>query len=530
MTKNFDVIIVGMGPSGLVLGGLLASYGIEVGIFEKNKSTVKEPRAVSIDDESLRILQCFSLHKAVLKNVSQNYGSHYYDAKGKLFLKVEPNSCENGFFKRNAFDQPTFESTLRKHLEGKKNININFSHTLISIKNETNRVIANFEDSKGIKKSILGRYLVGCDGGQSTVRDLIGVVMRGSTFNQKWLVVDIYNTKNFFRHTQVYCNPKRPSITLPGPNDIRRYEFKLNDGEGSKKLSEDFTRKLIASVGVDGQAKIRRSQVYQFHALIGSDWKKKSVFIAGDAAHLSPPFAGQGMNSGIRDVGNLGWKLALAVNMPQSSNILETYFLERKEHCWALIKLAIRMGKIMMPKNSLASFINSTFFRLIKLNKTLLSYMSQMKYRPKPKLKMGLIFFHGKETRDDKKLIGTLFPQPLVQDKAGNLSNLDEVLGNKFSLVCYIKNHETYISLEKHLNNFSKICKVVVVLNQSCMIFPSRHEVVRDFYNLLEKMETRVPENRVLLLRPDKLVSAIYKKNNLHYLSNLLNNNEIFSF
>ena len=103
-------------------------------------------------------------------------------------------------------------------------------------------------------------------------------------------------------------------------------------------------------------------------------------------------------------------------------------------------------------------------------------------------------------------------------------------MGNKFSLVCYIKNHETYISLEKHLNNFSKTCKVVILLNQSCMIFPSRYKVVRDFNNLLEKMETRVPENSVLLIRPDKLVSAIYKKNNLHYLSNLLNNNEIFSF
>ena len=153
-----------------------------------------------------------------------------------------------------------------------------------------------------------------------------------------------------------------------------------------------------------------------------------------------------------------------------------------------------------------------------------------MKYRPKPNLKTGLIFFHGKETRDDKKLIGTLFPQPLVQDKEGSISYLDKVLGNKFSLVCYIKSYETYLSLEKHLNYFSKTCKVVVLLNQSCMIFPSRHKVVRDFNNLLEKMETRVPENRVLLLRPDKLVSAIYKKNNLHYLSNLLNNNEIFSF
>ena len=519
-----------MGPSGLVLAGLLANYGIKVGIFERNKSTVKQPRAVSIDDESLRILQSFSLHQAVLKNVSQNYGSHYYDTKGKLFLKVEPNSCENGFFKRNAFDQPTFESTLRKHLESKKNININFSHTLVSIKNDTNRVVANFEDSKGLKKRFFGQYLVGCDGGQSTVRGLIGAVMKGSTFNQKWLVIDIYKTRNFFRHTQVYCNPKRPSITLPGPNGIRRYEFKLNDKERSEKLRDDFIRKILESVGVDGKAKIRRSQVYQFHALISSVWKKKSVFIAGDAAHLSPPFAGQGMNSGIRDVGNLGWKLALAIKRPKSKNILETYFLERKDHCWALINLAIQMGKIMVPKNSLDSFLSTSFFRLIKLNKNLLSYVSQMKYRPKPKINTGLVFFHGKETRDDKKLIGTLFPQPLVQDKAGILSNLDEVLGNKFSLVCYIKNHETYISFEKHFNNLSKTCKVIVLLDQSCMIFPSRHKVLRDFNNLLEKTDIKVPQNSILLIRPDKLVSAIYKKNNLHYLSNLLNNNDIFSF
>ena len=530
MDKNFDVIIVGMGPSGLVLGGLLANYGISVGIFEKKESTVTEPRAVSIDDESLRTLQSFSVHQAVLKNVSQNYGSHYYDAKGKLFLKVEPNSRENGFFKRNAFDQPTFEMTLREHLKKKNNININFLHTLVSIKNETNRVIANFTNSKGLKKSFLARYLVGCDGGQSTVRDLIGAVMKGSSFNQNWLVVDIYKTRNFFRHTEVHCNPKRPSITLPGPSGIRRYEFKLNDGESSKKFREDFTRELLRNAGKDGKAKIRRSAVYHFHALISSAWRKKSVFIAGDAAHLSPPFAGQGMNSGIRDVGNLGWKLAVAIKKPKSKDVLETYYLERKEHCWALISLAIRMGKIMTPKSKLGSFFNASFFRLIKINKTLLSHVSQMKYRPKPKISRGIVFFHGKETRIDKKLIGTLFPQPLVHDKKGIASYLDDILGNKFSLVCYVNNYEAYISLEKCLNKFSKTCKVVVLLHQSCMIFPSRHEVVRDSNNLLEKTDLRVPENSILLIRPDKIISAIYNGNNLYNLSDLLNNNEIFSF
>ena len=530
MKKKFDVIIVGMGPSGLVLCGLLNNYGIKVGIFEKNKSTVIEPRAVSIDDESLRILQSFSLHQAVLRNVSQNYGSHYYDAKGRLFLKVEPNSRENGFFKRNAFDQPTFERTLWKHLEKQKNVNINFSHTLVSIKNEINRVTASFVDSKGLKKSFQAKYLVGCDGGQSTVRGLIGAIMKGSSFNQNWLVVDVDKTCNFFRHTQVYCSPKRSSITLPGPHGIRRYEFKLKDGESSEKLGEDFIRKLLVSVGKDGKAKIRRSQVYQFHALISSEWKKKSVAIAGDAAHLSPPFAGQGMNSGIRDVGNLGWKLALAIKKPKSKDILETYFLERKEHCWALINLAIRMGQIMVPKNRFSSFFIVSFFRLIKINKTLLNYVSQMKYRPKPKISRGIIYFHGKNTRNDKKLIGTLFPQPLVENIKGKESYLDDVLGNKFSLVFYIKNIDAYISFEKWLNKLSKTCKVVVLLHQSCMIFPSRYEVIRDSNNLLENSNPRVPENSVVLIRPDKLVSAIYTKNNLHYLADLLNNDEIFSF
>ena len=344
------------------------------------------------------------------------------------------------------------------------------------------------------------------------------------------MVVDIYKTRNFFRHTEVYCNPKRSSITLPGPCGIRRYEFQLNDGESSEKLSEDFIRKLIASVGKDGKAKIRRSQVYQFHALISSAWKKKSVAIAGDAAHLSPPFAGQGMNSGIRDVGNLGWKLALALKKPKSKDILETYYLERKEHCWALINLAIRMGRIMMPKSSFGSFFYASLFRLIKLNKTLLNYVSQMKYRPKPRISKGIVFFHGKETRNEKKIIGTLFPQPLVQDIKGAEFYLDDVLGNKFSLVCYVKHYETYIRLEKYLNKLSKTYKVVFLLHQSCMIFPSRHEIVRDSNNLLDKTDPKVPEDSIFLIRPDKLVSAIYKKNNLHYLSDLLNNNEIFSF
>ena len=189
------------------------------------------------------------------------------------------------------------------------------------------------------------------------------------------------------------------------------------------------------------------------------------------------------------------------------------------------------MGQIMVPKNRFNSFFIVSFFRLIRINKTVLNYVSQkMKYRPKPKISSGIIYFHGKNTRNDKKLIGTLFPQPLVENIKGRESYLDDVLGAKFSLVCYIKHYKAYISIENWLNKLAKTCKVIVLLHQSCTIFPSRHEVIRDSNNLLENTNPRVPENSVVLIRPDKVVSAIYKKNNLHYLSDLLNNDEIFSF
>ena len=118
--NDFDVLIVGAGPSGLTLANILANLNISVGIFDKKASTVKEPRAVSIDDESLRIIQSFGLHNLLRKNIAENYGSHYFDGKGKLFLKVEPKSFENGFFKRNAFDQPFFENLLRENLKGNR--------------------------------------------------------------------------------------------------------------------------------------------------------------------------------------------------------------------------------------------------------------------------------------------------------------------------------------------------------------------------------------------------------------------------
>jgi len=527
--NDFDVLIVGAGPSGLTLANILANLNISVGIFDKKASTVKEPRAVSIDDESLRIIQGFGLHNVLRKNISENYGSHYFDSKGKVFVKVEPKSFENGFFKRNAFDQPFFENLLSENLKGNRLAKIKFNFELINLKNLKNRVEGHFKDSKGNLKIFKSKYIVGCDGAQSSVRRLLNLHMLGTSFSERWLIVDLFKTKNYFRHTEVYCDVDRPSISLPGPKGIRRYEFMLKKHEN--EADEKLVRSLLGKVGPDVAQPLRRYQVYHFHARMTSKWKVKSAFLAGDAAHLSPPFAGQGMNSGIRDAGNLGWKLAFAIKVnSQDNKILDTYELERRKHAWDLIKMAITMGKIMMPKNYFTAFFVKLFFKALHFNKRALSYVSEMKYRPKPKIVNGFIFLNGKETPNEKKIIGTLFPQPFLEQHSAKNFFLDDIIGNNFSLIYFSEPKNCDLKELKVLYQLKGSFKSILIVPQWCNVFPSQLRVFRDVNNVLGQAGITSVINKIFLLRPDKYIAAIIAPENIEDLIRFIEKNKIFKF
>ena len=130
MTKNeiiakTDVLIVGAGPTGLLLANLLGSMGVETIVIERNEGTVQEPRAVSIDDESMRALQAAGLSSKVEKIVTRGYGSIYKGPSGQVFSEVKPSSKEFGFDKRNAFQQPRLESLL---LNGLKRFELSLIH------------------------------------------------------------------------------------------------------------------------------------------------------------------------------------------------------------------------------------------------------------------------------------------------------------------------------------------------------------------------------------------------------------------
>jgi 3-(3-hydroxy-phenyl)propionate hydroxylase len=434
--EHWPVIITGAGPAGLTLAGLLARYGIDVLIIERNPQTVQEPRAVSIDDESLRTMQSVGVINELVPKIVLGYGSEYFSPGGRRFLKVKPTTLEYGYPRRNAFRQPVLERILRDNLTRYSNATVWFEAELVEFSQSQEAVAAQVRKAGEIVE-LTCDYLIGCDGSRSFVRQNLGIEMHGSTFRERWLIIDLEQTTDPTRDTKVYCNPARPCLSLPGPNGTRRFEFMLHDGEQDDDvLAPDNVAALLQLYGTDDKAVLRRKVVYTFHARMADCWRDGRIFLAGDAAHLMPPFAGQGMNSGVRDAHNLAWKLAAVVSGHLGDAVLDTYEAERKDHAAAMIQLAIRMGQVMMPRGRLQAFATQTFFRALGLYPAARSYFAEMKYKPKPRFHRGFLLAPKSAATESFKqsLVGKLFPQALVMTGSG-FALLDDVLGDGFALL-----------------------------------------------------------------------------------------------
>ena len=516
-TEKLDagVVIAGAGPCGLTLANLLGAEGISVIVLEKNETTVREPRAVSIDDESLRTMQAIGLGEEVISRAMLDYGSLYIGASGKSFAFVHPSTREFGHPRRSAFHQTVLEDQLRRGAERFPDVALLFRHELIDFEQTGPEVILRVRGPEGGIRSIRCAYLVGCDGARSTVRTKLDIPMTGHTYRERWLIVDIADTKDGYRHTRVMCDPKRPGITLPGPNQTRRFEFRLNPGEAEEDvLAEDFVRGLLRKCGPDGDANIRRKVVYAFHARMATRWREGRVFLAGDAAHLSPPFAGQGMNSGIRDAHNLAWKIAAVRKGRLGQGLLDTYETERKPHAWQLILMAIRMGRVFMPPSHVAAFATRRFFRFAGLYPPLRDYFSQMKYKPKPRFTAGFFLPDGQGARKTKT--GRLFPQPTLETADGKSIMLDDVLGNKFALIAYGVNPSELAAASAHPLLDSLGAVRIGILPRSAPLLSAAPEIAifRDTTDALA--EYFAGRDVIAILRPDRYVMAAMSPETAH--------------
>ncbi len=443
----YPVVVVGSGPTGLTLANLLGRMNVRTLLVERNLTTVTEPRAVSIDDESLRTMQAAGAVEAVLGSVVPGYGSHYHGPSGRCFARVEPTGTPFGYPRRNAFRQPVLEQQLRDNLARYPSVTTLFGWSLNGFEQARQEVRLDLEGPHGQAQQLACGYLVGCDGGRSRIRERLGIRLGGTTFDQRWLIVDLENNRNDVAFTKVFCDVRRPCITLPGPDRTRRFEFKLLDGERDEDvLAPPMVASLLSTHGADPDASIRRTVVYHFHARVADRWSQGRVFLAGDAAHLTPPFAGQGMNSGIRDAHNLAWKLAAVVDGVCGPDLLASYEAERREHVWAMIRLALRMGRIMSPPSRLAGLATRLAFTALRIWPPARDYVLQMKYKPKPRFTRGFLL----RGRTAPVLVGRLFPQPLVVRADGRTVLLDEVAGPWFCLLAFTATPDAVFGRLRH--------------------------------------------------------------------------------
>jgi 3-(3-hydroxy-phenyl)propionate hydroxylase len=503
LRPHYPIAIVGAGPTGLTLANLLGVYGIETLVLERNAATVHEPRAVSIDDESLRTMQAAKLVEEVMSQTVTGYGSHYYSAKGRCFAKVQPTEQPFGFPRRNAFRQPILEKQLRDALGRFPHITAKFEHDLKSFTQDANGVTLRVMDGDG-EHDIACDYLIACDGASSGVRRSLGIKMSGSTFRERWLIVDLENSPVTSPHTKVWSDPARPTIALPGPELTRRYEFMLHDHERDEDfLAPDMVQHLMATHEAAPQSKVVRTVVYTFHARLAERWQDGRVLLAGDAAHLTPPFAGQGMNSGLRDANNLAWKLAAVTRGTLGPRLLETYERERRDHAWAMIDFALNIGRVMGPPNALAAWAIETLFRVLAIYPQARDYIAQMKFKPPPRFVEGFLVPDGLGKKHT--LVGKLYPQPKVLVADGQEVPLDEELGDGFSvLVRSPRAAEVLVTLAER--PWRDLGARVVVIGVDGGASPPGVAVLREIGGADPRLARFT--DHVIVLRPDRYVMA----------------------
>jgi flavoprotein hydroxylase len=343
-----DVAIVGAGPSGLVLAVLLGQLGRSVVVLEQWPAPYTLPRAVHFDDEVGRILQACGIGDEVraLSEPAEVY--EWRNALGTTLLRFgRIGTGASGWPFSSMFCQPELEAVIAARAESLSSVDVRRGVEVTSIEQHEDSATAGCASGEAIR----ARYIVGCDGANSTVRSLLGIDVDDRGFFYDWLIVDVVldEPRVFDPINLQICDPNRPTTAVSGGPGRRRWEFMRLPEESREQLGDEARAwELLQPWDVHrGNARIERHAVYTFQARVAERWQDGRVFIAGDAAHLMPPFAGQGMCSGIRDVANLAWKLDLVMAGGATAALLATYEEERRPGAVAALDLSIELGKVI---------------------------------------------------------------------------------------------------------------------------------------------------------------------------------------
>ncbi|MGY4708458.1 bifunctional 3-(3-hydroxy-phenyl)propionate/3-hydroxycinnamic acid hydroxylase [Mycolicibacterium sp. CBM1] len=505
---DFDVAIVGMGPTGVTAANLLGQRGVATVVLERDVDTYPRQRAIAADEDALRVWQSLGLLDAIAEDLDQSVTVHYTDGQDVFFSFDLSAPGSQGLPGSAFFHQPKVESILRANLAAFPHVHTDCGQQVVGVEDTGEVVVLTVEDvaTKQVR-SVRARYVLACDGGSSPVRKMLGMSFAGRSLPEPWL--DIQAKAIYERPTNgpvdfiFLASPERVGIDCQAPMGHHRWEFRLRADEDPAEVErpENIAR-LLAERGVDAkEIDILRHWIYTFHVRTATQWKKGRVLLCGDAAHIMPPFAGQGMSSGVRDAANVAWKLAEVVHGRAEPALLETYDTERRPHVEAMTRMTLTLGRLVNIRSRRLASARNKVLRTASRLPVLSGWLYNQRWKPQLRLTSGFLAAR----RGLRSPAGRPVWQPAVSTSDGAAQPMDDLLGHGFVVLGYDVRPDAVLSPEVTTAWRSLGAKFLTVRPAGLKLQRLADNEFRDDSGELERYFRR-HDARIVIIRPDRIV------------------------
>jgi len=431
---KYDVAVIGYGPTGATAANLLGRLGLKVIVIERDADIYGRARAISTDEEVLRVWQSVGLADRLQRDMLPDRPVAFVDAAGAPFIETKIVGRGCGHPPQQFIYQPAIDQVLREGVA-------RFPHVEVALEQECLRALNKGDHVElligDLRSSTLRRvqasYVIAADGGSSPTRGQLGVGYSGRTYGERWVVIDTKVLKEWDAHDRLrfHCNPDRPTVDCPTPLGHHRWEYPARSGEDESKLvSDDYVWQVLNDQGITkDNVEILRAVVYSHHVRVADRWRVGRVFLAGDAAHAMPPWIGQGMSAGVRDAANLCWKIAAVLRSQAPESLLDSYEAERKPHVTEVTRRAVFVGRVITERNKRIAAVRNHALRALTKLPGVLTGGQKLWWIPEARYDDG--FFAPSKI----SAVGWQIPQPWVTDHLGTSARLDDVIGGQWAIV-----------------------------------------------------------------------------------------------
>lgn len=432
---DYDIIISGYGPAGATIANFMGQKGYSVAIIDQFEGIFDKPRAITADQEVMRVFQELGLAEFINATSSPHPGTDFVGMDGEVIKRFypAPPPQQLSWEATWMFVQPELEATLRQGVARFQSVHALLGCQVVHHEKLDDRVLVQVRNLKEkTERTIVGKYLLSCEGANSQIRLREQAAIEDLAFDEWWMVVDMWvrGPVELPERCVQYCRPSRPGTYIVGPDNLRRWEMKILPHENPQEFIQDSQKVMDAlSSFVDTtHLELCRIAVYRFHAMVAQDWRFERVFLLGDSAHQMPPFLGQGLCAAIRDAANLAWKIDGVERHGYSPRVLDTYGQERKKHVRTIVEHAKNFGLIIGELDEEAARQRDR-----QLRELLLAGKAEtVRQKFIPGLEVGALAQHS-----DGQLqsgAGELFVQPWVQS-GKSWVRLDDVMPTGFWIV-----------------------------------------------------------------------------------------------